>query len=161
MLGCTRVEFIALVVAVIVALVVFTMILMQAQNWYRDGGSTTTTKVTLPPWLMIILFGILVGILTYGGYIIFSGQATQNGDHKRAEMIALWVGSLVALLAASTAFFERKLYTEAAYLFMIFIALHASVAYKFRFTSLPAFWSYLVAAVGAVYILLDIITYIP
>lgn len=152
----SRGELIALVVVVVVALIVFTAILMQAQNWYRDGGSAETTKVTLPPWLMVILFGVLVGILTYGGYTILSHPMSE----KRGVCIALWVGSLVALLAASTAFFERRLYTEAAYLFMIFIALHASIAYKFRFVSLPAFWSYLVAAAGAVYVLLDILTYI-
>lgn len=150
-------ELVALVVVVIVALVVFIMILMQAQNWYRDDGDKKTTKVTLPPWLMVIMFGILVGILTYGGYTILSHPVSEH----RGEMIALWVGSLIALLATSTAFFERKLYVEAAYLFMIFISLHASTTYKFRFMSLSAFWSYLIAAAGSVYILLDIISYIP
>lgn len=150
----SRHELIALVVAVVVAMIVFMAILIQAQNWDRRGE---TTSATLPPWLMIILFGILVGILGYGGYTILAHQVSE----QRGEVIALWVGSLVALLAASTAFFERNLPVEAAYLFMVFIALHASVAYKFRFVSLPAFFSYLVAAGISIYILLALLTYIP
>uniref|UniRef100_A0A6C0CIF2 Uncharacterized protein n=1 Tax=viral metagenome TaxID=1070528 RepID=A0A6C0CIF2_9ZZZZ len=157
MWGYSRSELISLVIVVIISLIVFVAILLQAQNWYYHGGSDHTTSATLPPWLMSILFGILIGILGYGGFIIL----TSNSGDKRGEMVALWVGSLVALLAASTAFFERDLPVEAAYVFMVFIALHASLAYKFRFISLPAFFSYLVAAAGAVYVLLAILTYIP
>lgn len=153
----SRHQLTALVVAIVVVLVVYVAILVQAQNWYTRTGSTQITSSTLPPWLMLILFAILIAILGYGGYTILSHSTSE----QRGACIALWVGSLVALLAASTTFFERELPVEAAYLFMLFIVLHASITYKFRFVSLPAFWSYVANAVIAVYILLALLTYIP
>lgn len=146
-----------LIIVIIVAIVVFTVIMVQMQKWYyRNGHAYNLTYVTPMPWLTPVIVGILIGLIAYGGYTIFS----QSESEMRGICIALWISSLLALLAASTAFFERDLPVEGSYLMMLFIAFHVGITYKFFGKKMDAIYAYIPAAVIAIYLALVMMSYI-
>jgi hypothetical protein len=153
----SRNELWGLIIVIVVALVVFVVIMVQMQRWYyRDNNAFNLTNITPVQWMLPIITGLLVGLLAYGGYTIFS----QSESEMRGVCIALWIASVLSLLAASTAFFERDLPVEASYLMLLFIAFHVGVTYKFYSYKMNAVYAYIPAAAIAVYLCLVMMTYI-
>lgn len=150
-------ELWGLIVIVVVILVVFVVIMVQMQRWYyRDENAFKLTKVTPPQWLLPILIGAILGLVAYGGYTIFS----QEESEMRGICIALWIASVVTLLAVSTAFFVRDLPVEASYLMLLFISLHAAITYKFYRNRMDAVYAYIPSAAIAIYLCFVLMTYI-
>lgn len=150
-------ELWGLIVVIVVAIVVFVVIMVQIQKWYyRDNHAYNLTYITPTPWMVPIVVGILVGLLAYGGYVIFAHQESET----RGICIALWIASILSLLAASTAFFERDLKVEGSYLMFLFIIFHIAITYKFYDQKSTAVYSYVPAAAIAVYLCLTMLSYI-
>ncbi len=126
----SRAELTALIVVIIVSLVIYVALIVYMQRWHNEislpGNDFKISDWSLPPWLMVIFTGILVGIIAYGGYWILSREASS----ARTTCFTIWGGSVITLWAAYAAFFQRQLTVESAYLQMLFIAFHAALSFK-------------------------------
>lgn len=118
-------QMLNLVTVLIVFVIVYIVILKLMWDWQeRNSGKEPSSY----QFLVIVASTVLLGLLTFIGYIILSSHS----DTDKVTLLILWALAIQVLVAAYTAYFSRDLKTESGYLLMILIVLHAVFAVKLQ-----------------------------
>lgn len=125
-----------LTTVLIVFVVIYIVLLKLMWDWQERKGGQEPSSYQL---LVVVATTALLGLLVLVGYIILSS----HNDQDKTILLILWGLAISILVAAFSAYFSKDLKTEAQYLLLILIVLHAVFAVKLQrvnlYGSLAAF----------------------